>query len=163
MHFTLWSWSAMPVTEKSALLFSSGCHLELVILENSEFFSPLMLSADSCSFLFLSFFFLSAFFVFGLIIYDWSVQTHLLLLLLWVLLLLRVCAGLRGCAQVCVCVCAGMCGYARVCVGMRRGAQCGRVCIGVHKCALVCAGVCKSVWMSASVCVGWILRISTGE
>ena len=29
----------MPVTEKSALLFSSGCHLELVILENSEFFA----------------------------------------------------------------------------------------------------------------------------
>ena len=87
------------------------------------------------SFFFLLSFFLSAFFVFGLITYDWSVQTHLLLLLLWVLLLLRVCAGLRGCAQVCVCVCAGMCGYARVCVGMRR---CWRVGIGVHKCALVC-------------------------
>ena len=78
------------------------------------FFSPLMLSADSCSFLF-SIYLSSAFFVFRLITYDWSVQTHLL----QVLLLLRVCAGM--------------------CVGMRRGV---RVCIGVHKCALVCLKVC---------------------
>ena len=76
------------------------------------FFSPLMLSADSCSFLF-SFFLLllSAFFVFGLITYDWSVQTYLLLLL-WVLLLLQV-------PTVCVGVCAGVHGCVRVCVGMQ--------------------------------------------
>ena len=49
----LWSWSSMPVKENSSLLFSS-CHLELVTLENVWFFSPLIVSADSCSFLFLS-------------------------------------------------------------------------------------------------------------
>ena len=112
------------------------------------------------------FFFLllsSAFFVFGLITYDWSVQTHLLLLLLWVLPLLRVCEGVRGCAQVCTSVCAGMCVCVPICKGVCGHAQGCVVWAGVHRCAQVCTGVCKSVWMSASRCMEWILRISTGE
>ena len=105
-----------------------------------------MLSADSCSFLFLSS--SSAFFVFDLITYDWSVQTHLLLLLLWVLLLLRVCAGVRGSAWVCasVCGCAWVCvcvrGYARVCKGVCGYAQGCAVWASVHKCAQVFVKVC---------------------
>ena len=109
-----------------------------------------MLSADSCSFLF-SIYLSSAFFVFRLITYDWSVQTHLLLLL-WLLLLqecagcMWVCVGVLGCRQQRVYV--DVRGYTRVCAGVR----------SVDRCVQVCAGVCKSALVSASVCVGWILR-----
>ena len=54
------------------------------------------------------------------------------------------CAGVCGCAQVCVGVrryvqvCAGVRGCARVCQGVRR---CVRVCAVVPGCAQVCMGV----------------------
>ena len=82
-------------------------------IEYSYFFSPLIATAVSCSFLFSSIF---------LLVYEY-VQ----------LLSESVCR----CAQ----VCAGMHRCERVCVGMCRCAQCAQVCVGIcglWECAQVC-------------------------
>ena len=121
-----------------------------------KFFSPLKCFSGL---LFLPFFFLllSAFFVFGLITYDWSVQTHLLLLL-WLLLLLQERVGACGCVW--VCSGAGSSGCTWMCVGIHVYAQGCAVWTGVCKCAQVCV---KVHWC-LQVCV-WdeFSEISTGE
>ena len=120
--------------------------------------SPLIASADSCSFFFLSSFYLSAIFPFtcnfiwfvklrasaGISGYVWGVQG---------------CVGCAwGCAWVCagecwcvwvwagVWVCASACKCTEVCIGV---CGCGKECMGVHRHALVCTGVCGY----AQVCV----------
>ena len=46
----------------------------------------------------------------------------------------RVCAGVHGCAGLCMCMSVHGCG------------QCGRVCAGVGGCAWIGTGVCVCVW-----------------
>ena len=132
-----------------------------------SFFSPLIASADSCSFFFLSIslsislsLYLSLFppfFHLHVIYQVKGISGHQ-----WVcvgcVVCVRVCKSVRGCARVCggvrecvhgcVRVCVGVggsawvCGCVRVCARVCAGmCGCVRVCTGVHRCAQVCAGV----------------------
>ena len=100
------------------------------------FFSPLIASANSCSFFFLSSIYLSAFFVLGLFMYNFT----------WFIKLMvsagicGVCAGMPGCVQVCAFVrrCAQVCAglMLSLCVGERPGIHgC------VHDCSWVYSGL----------------------
>ena len=92
---------------------------------NSKIFSPLIASADSCSFLFLSIYLLSVFPLFF----------HL--------------PCVCGCVQVCLRL--GVRGFEWVCTGMR---ECDRVCTCVHGCAWVCMGVHRCVYRFVQKCAG---------
>ena len=94
----------------------------------SSIFSPLIASADSCSFFFLC---SSAFFVFGIFTcsFMWFIK-------------LRACVG-------CVRVCMGVWGYAQVCMGVRGHV---RVCSCEHRCVQMCLSLCSCVQVCARVC-----------
>ena len=105
-------------------------------------FSPLINSADSCSFFFLSI---------SLSIFPPFFDLHVIHLIYQVKGIsghqwgcVRVCAGVNRCARVCTSV-HGCTGCVRVCMGVQwEGAGVGesmRVCGGVHRCAWLCAGV----------------------
>ena len=100
-----------------------------------EIFSPLIGSADSCSF-FLAIFFLP-FFQFTIFTFDF----------MWIIKL-RAWAGLHVCAQVCM----GMRWCARVCAGVR---GCAWVYVGVHGCTLVWVGVRGFVHRCAQLYIHW--------
>ena len=114
-------------------------------------FSPLIASADSCSFFFLSFY-LSIYLSISLSIFPPFFDLHVIHLIYqvkgisghqWgcVRVCAGVCAGVRGCVRVCTSV-HGCTGCVRVCMGVQwEGAVVGesmRVCGGVHGCAQVC-------------------------
>ena len=116
----------------------------------THIFSPLIASADSCSFFFLSF--SVPFFelhVIHLIYQVKGIRGHQ-----WVCVgCVRVCAGVPGCGQVCTGVhkCArvypGVCGYAWVCAGVGESTgvcggvrDCARVCVDLHRGAHLCVG-----------------------
>ena len=107
------------------------------------FFSPLIASANSCSFLFLSSIYLSAFFVLGLFMYNfmWFIKLRA-----WA----GMCEGVHRCLQVCL----GMHGCVRVCVGEH---WCARICFGMHRCALVC----RCVWGYVQVYAGMHGRLES--
>ena len=127
----------------------------------NSLFSPLINSADSCSFIFLSFF---------LSIFPPFFDLHVIHLIYQVKGIsghqwgcVRVCAGVYRCARVCTSV-HGCTGCVRVCMGVQwEGAGVGesmRVCGGVHGCARVCTGVrdcarvCIDLHWGTHVCVG---------
>ena len=126
-------------------------------------FSPLIASADICSFFFLS------------IYHHLSPLFSNYCNFMWFIKLRAsagmcgVCAHGRGC--VCVRVCIGVSMCVQVYIHVRGwvwvgGCLCARVCAvcaGVHGCVWKFAEVCGSAWVSVSVCVGWIFRISSGD
>ena len=113
--------------------------------EAKPFFSPLIASADSCSF-----FFLSIYLSIYLSLFPPFFDLHVIHLIYQV-------KGISGHQWVCVgCVgvCAGVLGCAWVCTGVRRGTW---VCAGVLGCVQVCMGV---RWVGAGV--GESVRVCTG-
>ena len=106
------------------------------------FFSPLIASADSCSFFFLSFYLSLYLPFFDLHVIHLIYQVKGISGHQWVCVgCVRVCVGVPGCAR----VCAGVPGCARVCTSVRR---CARLCAGVHGCSV---GVCGCVWVCTIV------------
>ena len=126
-------------------------------LSPQAIFSPLIASADSCSFLFPPVSSSSSSCIISLFS-NYCITCNFM----W-FIKLRTSAGMCGvCTGVCGCalVCAGVCGCVRVCSGVLRCAWVctgvhgrAQVCVSGHKCARVYAGVCGSAWVSASVCV----------
>ena len=94
-----------------------------------NFFSPLIASADSCSFFFLSI--------------SLSFRHFSIYIFIHLIYQVKGISGISGYVW-------DVCGCVRVCAGVPR--WCAQVCTGVRRCAQVCTGVCGYAWVFS----GWL-------
>ena len=111
-------------------------------LSPQAIFSPLIASADSCSFLFLSSIYHLSSPFFQITVFTCN--------FMW-FIKLRASAGMCG-------ICMGVCWCVWVCAGVL---GCAQVCSGVRGCAWSCTGARKGTYMYVGV-IGWVGVVCTG-